>query len=239
MNRLFYLLIFSLLTLVCTQSFGQDTLPKFSVRNIGKDRIIIGWVNTQGPQIKQINIQRSFDSTRNYKTILAVPDPAAVQNGFADTKAVNDHMFYRLFVMQEGGSFFFTAAKRPSVDTSKAALTDKTIGQSKDTTTTTTAPTVKPTTAPVVKKPEYVPSFYVYTNKDGYVFVNLPDADLKKYRIKFFEDDNTFLFEIKTIKQTALTLDKTNFYHAGWFKFELYNEDKLVEKNKFYLAKDF
>ena len=40
-------------------------------------------------------------------------------------------------------------------------------------------------------------------------------------------------------KETALTLDKTNFYHAGWFTFELYNDEKLVEKHKFYLAKDF
>ncbi len=237
MNRLFYLLFFTLLTLVCIQSFGQDTLPKFSVRNVGNNRIIVGWVNTYGPQVKQINIQRSFDSSRNYKTILSVPDPTAVQNGFADTKAPNDHMYYRLFIMQEGGTFFFTAAKRPSFDTTQATLSDKTIGQSKDTITANNP--VKQPTAPIVKKPEYIPSFYVYTNKEGYVFINLPDADLKKYRIKFFEDDNTFLFEIKTIKQTALTLDKTNFYHAGWFKFELYNEEKLVEKNKFYLAKDF
>ena len=232
MNRLFFLLCFALFSLLSLQSFAQDTLPKFSVHNIGNNHIIIGWVNNYG-QIKQIGVQRSFDSLRNYKTILTVPDPTAAQNGFADTKAPNDHMYYRLFIMLDGGSFFFTPAKRPLFDTSKAAVSDKIIEQQKDSSTT-----AKPTTT-VVKRPEYVPSFYVYTNKDGFVFINLPDADSKKYRIKFFEDDNTFLFEIKNIKRTALTLDKTNFYHAGWFKFELYNDDKLVEKNKFYLAKDF
>jgi hypothetical protein len=47
------------------------------------------------------------------------------------------------------------------------------------------------------------------------------------------------LFELKNINEPALTLDKTNFLHSGWFKFELYNDEKLVEKNKFYLAKEF
>jgi hypothetical protein len=84
-----------------------------------------------------------------------------------------------------------------------------------------------------------VPSFYVYTNQDGYVFINLPDADRKKYRIKFFEEDDSFLFEVKNIKETGLTLDKANFVHAGWFKFELFNDDKLVEKNKIYLNREF
>ena len=84
-----------------------------------------------------------------------------------------------------------------------------------------------------------MPSFYVYTNKDGYVYINLPDAEKKKYHIKFYEGDETFLFEVKNIRQSGLTLDKTNFLHSGWFNFELYNDDDLVEKHRFYLGKDF
>jgi len=99
-----------------------------------------------------------------------------------------------------------------------------------------TASNLKPI---IPKKPDFIPSFYVYTNRDGYVFINLPDADRKKYHIRFYEDDDSFLFEIKSIREPALTLDKTNFLHAGWFKFELYNDEKLVEKNKIYLAREF
>lgn len=226
MNRLHTLFI--LLFFTATGAFAQDTLPKFSVKNVGNNRIIIGWINNY-PVVKQISIQRSHDSLKNYKTILSVADPAAVQNGFADTKAPNDHMYYRLFINLEGGRYLFTEAKKPSMDTARTAV-DPVVDKLKD------SITKKP---PVIKKPDFIPSFYVYTNKDGYVFINLPDADRKKYHIKFFEEDDAFLFELKNIRETGLTLDKANFMHSGWFKFELYNEEKLVEKNRFYLAKEF
>jgi hypothetical protein len=85
----------------------------------------------------------------------------------------------------------------------------------------------------------FVPSLYVYTCRDGYVCIRLPDSEKpKKYTIRFFEDE-TLLFELKEIKAKEFKLDKTNFYHAGWFRFELYEDDKLLEKHKFHLEKDF
>jgi len=225
MKRFYKLTSFLLFISVNYSALAQGVLPKFSVTNAGKNRIIIGWVNNY-PVTKQISIQRSHDSLKNYKTILSVTDPTAIQNGFADTKAPNDHMYYRLFINLDKGQFFFTEVKKP--DTSKLAenLIVKEIKNNE----------VK---QPPVKKPDFVPSFYVYTNKDGYVFVNLPDADRKKYHIKFFEENDNLLFELKNIKEPALTLDKANFIHSGWFTFELYNDEKLVEKNKFYLSKEF
>lgn len=234
MNRI-YLIVAGLLF-----SFGaaaQDTLPRFSVTNAGKNRFIVGWVNNY-PMVKQIGIQRSHDSLKNFKTILTVADPNVKQNGFADTKAPNDHMFYRLFVVLDKGQFFFTEAKKPIIDTTSTAATN--IELTRNTAIDKTRDSISAVIKPIVpKKPEFVPSFYVYTNKDGYVFINLPDADRKKYHIKFYEENETFLFEIKSITETGLTLDKTNFMRAGWYKFELYNDDKLVEKNKFYLSKEF
>ena len=197
---------FNLLVLLTSAAYGQDTLPNFAVKNVGKNRYIVGWVNTYG-LVKQISIQRSFDSLKNFTTILSVADPNARENGFADTKAPNDHMFYRLFVVLDKGQFFFTASKKAVLDTMKATQVTI-VDKIKDTTGSSTRPQVP-------KKPEFVPSFYVYTNHDGYVFINLPDADKKKYHIKFFEEDDSFLFEIKSIRETALTLDKTNFIHAG------------------------
>src|SRR5215217_4760730 len=116
MNFYKLLVVISSIALAIPAS-AQDTLPKFSVRNPGNGKIVVGWVNTY-PVTKQISIQRSHDSLKNYTTILSVTDPSAVQNGFADTKAPNDHMFYRLFVNLEKGQFFFTAPQKPFLDTS-------------------------------------------------------------------------------------------------------------------------
>lgn len=99
---------------------AQDPLPAFEVQDIGSGRIVISWYNNY-PKTAQLTIQRSFDSLRGYKSILTVPDPGAVQNGFADTKAVNDHMFYRLYILLDKGEYFFTAPKRPGKPTTAAA----------------------------------------------------------------------------------------------------------------------
>lgn len=116
MKRFYQLFFLLIVSLSCINSFAQDTLPKFTVRSAGNNRVIIGWVNNY-PVTKQISIQRSFDSLNSYKTIISVTDPAAIQNGFADTKAPNDHMFYRLFINVDKGEFFFTKPKRPQPDT--------------------------------------------------------------------------------------------------------------------------
>jgi hypothetical protein len=234
MNRIFLYLF--LAGFFCSAAaYGQDTLPSFSVRNLGNNRIIIGWVNTY-PLTKQISIQRSFDSLKNYKTIMSVTDPSAIQNGFADTKAPNDHMYYRLFVNLDKGEFFFTTPKKPFVDTLKAQTAGPANPVLSQKTKDSLSISIK---QPAIKKPEFVPSFFVYTNRDGYIFLNLPDADRKKYRIRFYEEDESFLFELKDLKESALTLDKANFGRSGWFRFELFDDEKLLEKNKFFLAKEF
>jgi hypothetical protein len=232
------------LTLACQLLQAQDTLPKFSVKNVGDNRIIVSWTNTF-ESIKQISIQRSFDSLTKYKTILSVPDPTTPQNGFADTKATNDHMFYRLFILLDKGVYLFSDAKRPVLDTMAS------IGKKDRLDVTGIKDSLGNLNAglpalDVKNKPlGFVASKYVYTYKDGYVKIDLPENENlaagkagKKYSIKFF-DDEEFLFELKDIKEKTFRIDKTNFYHGGWFKFELYEDGKLIEKNKFYLARDF
>ncbi len=78
----------------------------------------------------------------------------------------------------------------------------------------------------------------VFTAKDGNITILLPEFETKNYSIKFFEDDNTPVFELKEINNGQLTVDKTNFMHSGWFRFELYEEGKLKEKNRFFIPKD-
>jgi hypothetical protein len=91
---------------------------------------------------------------------------------------------------------------------------------------------------PFMPKYAWRPSAYVFTNARGYVSILLPQSKQHRYRIVFFDEDNSELFQIKSIKETELVLDKANFMHAGWFSFELFEDEKLKEKNKFYLAKE-
>ncbi len=85
----------------------------------------------------------------------------------------------------------------------------------------------------------YRVSSYVFTSKDGNVTISLPDAEKKKYMVKFLEQDLSPILEVKEIRKPILIVDKTNFIHAGWFRFELYEEGKLKEKNKLFIPKDF
>ena len=277
MRRPAFALIF---LLACSMIHAQDTLPRFSLINAGNNRIIIGWVNTY-PDIKQISIQRSFDSLTKFTTILTVPDPTTLQNGYVDARASNDRMFYRLYIQLDQGKYLFSQSKRPRsmsfplVDSSKAVM------NASDPRNGSLPGGNLPGSMPQVKRPDlnagndsmhssisfedwmlkvsdkkvigapsmginntvkpevFVPSLHVYTFRDGYVRINLPDDPEKKYTIRFYEDGGDFLFELKEVKARTFKIDKANFYHAGWFRFELYENGKLIEKHKFQLEKDF
>lgn len=250
---------FFLLLLAASSLQAQDTLPRFSVRNVGNNRVIVSWVNPF-PNVAQITIQRGFDSIGPFKTILSVADPRSVENGYSDTKAPNDHMWYRLFYAMEGGTFYFTKSKRPDTGHVQVPPAQRPVAappgdvlykykdsifvRNRDTFVVVNRDTLRvknndtltrPRPTVVVRKPEWIPSVKVFTNNEGYVQVRLPDAGQKDYSVKFYQQDSTFLFEIKGIKEKLLLLDKANFYRSGWFYFELYDDEKLVERNKFYL----
>jgi len=256
----------ALLTLFCIflsgiQLVAQDSLPNFSVKNVGARRIILGW-NNQFREIRQISIQRSFDSLKNFKTILTVADPTTPQNGYVDTKATNDHMFYRLYILLDQGVYIFSPSRRPLLDTARV------ITNTNPVTGVVTYDTVdvisnvrlqKPGTnssqLPILgsdslqanhiindnrpKAEKWVASKFIYTIREGSINIRLPEDATKEYSIKFFTLDDVPLFELKELKERSFKIDKTNFYHAGWFKFELYEDGKLKEKNRFYLQKEF
>jgi hypothetical protein len=109
-----------LLISLSVQVIAQDTLPRFTLIAKPNNRNVISWTNPYR-SISQMGIQRSPDSTRNFKTILTVPDPSVKQNGFADTKAPAPNMFYRIFIVLDSGKYFFTNAKRPVFDSTGSA----------------------------------------------------------------------------------------------------------------------
>jgi hypothetical protein len=92
----------------------------------------------------------------------------------------------------------------------------------------------------IYKEPKevYKISSFVFTSKDGNVNIMLPDCNRKKYFVAFYETDNTPVLEIKDIKDPMLIIDKANFGHSGWFRFELYEDGKVKEKNKILIPRE-
>jgi hypothetical protein len=197
-------------------SFAQDTLPKVTVTQLGR-KVLVSWINPY-MSVTTINLQRSADSLKDFKTIGSVLNVKAVNNGLADTKEFIPAQYYRLFISFEGGNYIFTKSHKPGPDTLK------------------TLPVIQEITQPV--KTWFVASRHVYTGRDNNVIISLPDADKNKYSIKFYEADGTFLFELKKISENYLTLDKVNFMHSGLFNFELFQNKIIIERHKLYIPKD-
>ncbi len=250
-------------------AYSQQPLPDFSVVERG-NKVIISWVNPF-ETIIQLNVQRSYDSLKYYRTIYSATSPELPQNGFSEPKQQFNKTYYRIFFVLKGGAYFFTPAKLATPDTDSRTInllsnsTIKTFStisvtnrgallttipgnlfpQFKDSILRQTKDTLFAVNDSLVELRRFVgkefwkASIYIFTSKEGYLNINLWDAAEKKYHIKFFEEDGNELFEIKHIKDKHLSLDKSNFVHAGWFSFELYEDNKLREKNKFYLPKDF
>ncbi|MDB5192787.1 MAG: hypothetical protein JWQ96_2350 [Segetibacter sp.] len=259
---------------IATWVSAQDTLPNFTLVESG-DKVIISWVNPF-EQVIQLNVQRSYDSLKNFTTIYSATSPQLPQNGFSDRKIASNKVYYRIFFVLDGGNYFFSPVRRVgSVATSTSArdvnninIFNSTPGDNKfvtikikdvvyrtipaynfksfrDSILLRTQDTLIAVTeelvllSPYIFKEAWRPSTFIYSNRAGYINISLPLVNERKYSIKFFEESGTMLFDIPHVRESPLILDKSNFIHAGWFLFELYENDKLKEKNKFYLPKDF
>src|SRR5687768_17330490 len=152
------LLISALFIVSGLQSFAQDTLPKITVTDIS-NRVLISWTNPF-INLTTINIQRSRDSLKNFTTIGSVLDVKNKKNGFVDNRPAIPHMYYRLFISFEGGTYEFTRSYRPVIDTTAVIPFD--FKQN-------------------VVNTWFVPSKWVYTGRDNNVIISLPDAARKKY----------------------------------------------------------
>jgi len=239
-------------------ALAQDTLPRVSIKSMG-NQIIVSWKNNYGAIISNINIQRSRDSLKNFTTIGTVLNPLNKENGFVDRKPNNLNMYYRVFVAFEGGTYVFSHSHRPVLDTTHA------VTKAAAEPTSTTEPAMEeliqtePATVleekvpvaeslenflPKIKIPRvvipvgFVPSKFIYTNKENNLVISLPDAETQKFSVKFFDDKDNQILEIKKITESFLLMEKVNFMHTGWFYYSLYDDNIFLEKYKFYIGKE-
>lgn len=267
MSRIFLIVI--ALLFGCDFVFAQDKFV-VNVSKAGDVKVKVEWTNPYGENIVQLNVQRSWDSARNFRTVFAPLSPELPQNGYIDETAGYTGMYYRVFYVLEDGSFFFTKAKKVTTgldftnDVTEDQIADKdfqvtihdddsVIAQLsyeqykkfKDSMVNYTRDTLYSLSdADVLVRYfnngiNWIPSAYVFTNNDGYLQIYLADALQKNYRLRIFDENHKPLFNIPHVNETQLLLDKTDFMHAGWFYFELYENDRLKERNKFYIPKEF
>ncbi|MEO7802859.1 MAG: hypothetical protein ABIR81_12705 [Ginsengibacter sp.] len=233
-----FLIAFTLLSIAgCLKA--QDTLPAITVKSLNKT-VLVSWTNTF-ETLTTINIQRSYDSLKNFRTIGSILDVKNKQNGFADDNPATLKMFYRVFIVFEGGAYIFSKSYRPVKDSVKPVaikkLEDVVIDEPKKPLSKIDSAIINLPPLPVVKR-TFVPSRYVYTGKDNNVVIALKDAATGKYKVKFYDESKTPIFEISKITEPYLTIDKVNFLHAGKFYFEIFEEQFLIEEHWLFIQKD-
>ena len=238
MMKCFSLAIF--IFLVSSKAIAQDNLlPKLSVKSIG-NRVIVSWKQDYKKIITTLNIQRSFDSTKNFKTIGEVLSPQSIENGYIDANPPYNRMYYRVFVAFDGGSYVYSKTYRAVKDTSikrdSAGIQFPITGANADLPWLKINP--KDIMVELDGKPKITyPSQTVFTLKDNNIFISLQNTSTIKYSIRFYDDFDKFLFEIKKVKEDNFVIEKVNFGHSGWYKFELFENGELIEKNKFQILK--
>lgn len=80
------------------------------------------------------------------------------------------------------------------------------------------------------------PSKRIFTDKDNNVVTKLFNVKANNYVIRFLTEDYKLIFEIKNPPDDYFVIEKVNFRHGGWYQFEIYKNDFLLEENKFYIS---
>lgn len=213
---------------------AQEILPGITVRNSG-GKIIVSWKNEYQQNVSTINIQRSYDSLTNYTTIGSVLNPLNKENGYADLTAPYNKMYYRVFIAFEGGSYVLSTPVRPVKDSNSVSQNNILYPWQVQPGVNTPDPTIS---VPPPVATGWVPSKTIFTARDNNVIIHLADVETRKYIVKFFDDTDNLLFEVSSVKDDYLIVDKVNFKRSGWFHFEIFENGRSIEKNKFFIAKD-
>lgn len=255
-KTILYSRVITLVFLVSLQKMhGQDTLPSFSViERSGK--IIIGWINPN-PNLKQIIIQRSFDSSKGFRSIISMPDPKSYTNGYLDKPADSATYYYRLFCTNAGGRYFFTDIKKAIKEKIKTITplekeliesnhSEEFVFNSKPGQKVQITKPISTLVDPgkmdktinkdsVINENIFQPSGLIFTNNEGNLIIVLPDPEKKNFSLFVYQEDGEIVFRMKDIKESKLLIDKSNFISSGWFKYELFEGQKSRVKNKFFI----
>lgn len=246
---------FASILLSLSTTKAQDSLPHFTVKE-RNGMVIIGWLNPH-PELSQLIIQRSVDSLKGFRSIVSMPDPTSVSNGYVDKKPGMSNSYYRIYYVNPGGRYHFTAAQKPVKESSlNSSAVSKTASENElidETNNATGMRGLTPDKDLKIKREAgigiklsgkiedsisanvFTPSGLIFTNPEGNLIIALPDANKKKFTLRVFKEDGTPMFHMRNIKEPQLLIDRSNFLHSGWFKYDLYEDERLREQNKFFI----
>ncbi len=223
---------------------GQAVLPEVVVKESG-GKVIISWLNDYKKPVSVISIQRSYDSLRNFTTIGAVLNPQNLENGYLDKNPPYKKMYYRVFISFEGGAYEYSKSQRPTEEIITEIIKTK---EGKDSVVVITNPQPQPWQVnpkvdstyiePTPTGPKVKPLSKLVHNYGQDVVLDLPYAATRKYDVKFFNEDDKLVLEIKGLKETFLIIEKVNFKRSGTYHFELYEDGILIDENIVIIAKD-
>lgn len=230
----FLLFIFCL---SATNVHAQKLLPGITVKNFG-GKIVVSWQNGFTTPITDIFIQRSYDSLKHFSTIGSVLNPQNKENGYTDLNPPYNKMYYRVSISFANGSYMVSLPERPVKEIPVPIVVDssnKTIAADNMYPWQAKSFADSITLIPPPKKEAEItyPSERIFTAKDNNVVIHLNEAATKKYTVKFFNESDSLLFELTKLTEEFLIIEKVNFVRTGWYHFEIYENGKLIEKNKF------
>jgi hypothetical protein len=241
----------TIMILLCSNNLfaQQKPLPAIMVKNIN-EKIVISWTNEYNLPIANLNIQSSFDSLRNYKTIGTVLSPQLRENGYVDANAIYNKMYYRVFVAFEGGTYAYSNIMRPikskdyviptTIDSTSLQMAAKKAqmdenGEEMPNIDAKLNYKLNPKLKGVLTN---YPSAQIFTSKESSIVLKFKDAVSKNLSVKFFTENDAPVFEMKKVTEDYLVIEKVYFKKYGWYYFEVYDNGKLIEKSKFQILKE-
>lgn len=91
---------------------------------------------------------------------------------------------------------------------------------------------------PLAKEAITYPSKRIFTDRDNNVVIKLHNVKINKYNIKFFDENHKPLFALNSLNDDYIVIEKVNFHSAGWYLFELFRNEELIEENKFFISRE-
>lgn len=222
---------FSLFLLFLSFSFftkAQSTLPDFDI--VSKDGIaILSWISPYSTGVKTVTVQRSEDSTHNFRTIGLVSNLKSTKQDFVDVHPLLGENYYRVILTFNSEIEWISNISKIVMDSN--AIASQKIIPSNDSIQKIIEQTGSTNVLSNLNTISTPRSRYVFTNPfTGNINIEIPGALDNTYTLIFYDQNEKKVLEIPSILEDVIILDKRNFQSNGTFKFKLFKNKKEFDK---------